>query len=95
VTLLFAARRSSVVNPDAPYFLLDAIVNSSSTARRNEKARRHTKATAKRGFPCQKTTIAMTFQTNSEKNSRPHLKDQKGIWGGNAKDNRRFINAVF
>jgi transposase len=26
---------------------------------------------------------------------KPHLKGRKGTWGGNAKDNRRFINAVF
>lgn len=25
----------------------------------------------------------------------PHLPGRKGIWGGNAKDNRQFINAVF
>lgn len=25
---------------------------------------------------------------------RPHLKGRRGTWGGNAKDNRRFINAV-
>ena len=25
----------------------------------------------------------------------PHLIGRKGTWGGNAKDNRRFINAVF
>jgi len=24
----------------------------------------------------------------------PHLKGRKGTWGGNAKDNRTFINAV-
>jgi transposase len=25
---------------------------------------------------------------------RPHLKGRKGTWGGNARDNRRFINGV-
>ena len=25
----------------------------------------------------------------------PHLSWRKGTWGGNARDNRRFINAVF
>jgi hypothetical protein len=25
---------------------------------------------------------------------RPHLKDRKGTWGGNARDNRKFINGV-
>ena len=25
----------------------------------------------------------------------PHLKGRKGTWGGNARDNRQFINAVF
>jgi len=26
---------------------------------------------------------------------KPHLIGEKGTWGGNAKDNRQFINAVF
>jgi transposase len=25
---------------------------------------------------------------------RPHLKGRKGTWGGNAQDNRKFVNAV-
>ena len=25
----------------------------------------------------------------------PHLPGRKGAWGGNARDNRQFINAVF
>lgn len=25
----------------------------------------------------------------------PHLSGRKGVWGGKAKDNRQFINAVF